>query len=416
MDFREPLERAKSFARSALTKAVGLWKVLPERGWPAEAVDFFKSPPRWLVAALFVLAAWIGSAMLLRLLLAVTLGASGAESTAEEINKLLLGLAGLISAPFLIWCTWIADRQRHVAQEELYTSLLTKAVEQLGATREEKTHETPEVEHDLFGGTRYGPPPKGEPVVRTVPNTEVRLGGIYALEKLAHDYLPLHWQIMEILCAYVRKNAGAPKLCSDDIDAIYAKAPAQRTEEERAELREREGALKPFVDVQAALTVIGRRSEKQRRFEQREAKARDTSDAGLLDLRACHLGGIDLRGLRFEGADFSRSCLERAMLSEAHLERASLLYAHLQRTWLGGGHLEGSKLYAADLTGARLGKAHIQGADFEMARGLTQRQLNLAIGDEGTTLPHGLVAPVHWPRTKETEEEATPPPSADPAS
>jgi hypothetical protein len=289
MDFREPLERAKSFARSALTKAAGLWKVLPERGWPAEAVDFFKSPPRWSVAALFVLAAWIGSAMLLRLLLAVTLGAGGAENTADEINKLLLGLAGLISAPFLIWRTWIADRQRHVAQEELYTSLLTKAVEQLGATREEKTHETPEVEHDLFGGTRYGPPPKGESVVRTVPNTEVRLGGIYALEKLAHDYLPLHWQIMEILCAYVRKNAGSPKPCPEEINAIYAKTPPETTEEEREDLRAHARTLKPFVDVQAALTVIGRRSEKQRQFEQREAKARNVSDAGLLDLRACHL-------------------------------------------------------------------------------------------------------------------------------
>ena len=64
---------------------------------------------------------------------------------------------------------------------------LTKAVEQLGATREEKTEDRK---------------------VKTVPNTEVRLGAIYALEKLAGDYLPLHCEIIEILCAYVRKNSG----------------------------------------------------------------------------------------------------------------------------------------------------------------------------------------------------------------
>ncbi len=73
------------------------------------------------------------------------------DGIAEELNKFLLALAGLLGAPFLVWRTWIADRQRHVAQEELYTSLLVKAVEQLGATREEKTHETSETGRtDLF--------------------------------------------------------------------------------------------------------------------------------------------------------------------------------------------------------------------------------------------------------------------------
>src|SRR5712691_8827678 len=39
------------------------------------------------------------------------------------------------------------------------------------------------------------------------PNLEVRLGGIYALERIARDSPRDHWTIMEILTAYVRQNA-----------------------------------------------------------------------------------------------------------------------------------------------------------------------------------------------------------------
>jgi len=120
---------------------------------------------------------------------------------------------GLLSAPFLVWRTWIADRQRHIGQEELYTGLLVRAVEQLGATREEK--KSREIS-DGEGKTKV------ETITETVPNTEVRLGAIYALEKLARDYEPLHWPIMEILCAYVRKNAGPPTPCSDEVREAYA--------------------------------------------------------------------------------------------------------------------------------------------------------------------------------------------------
>jgi hypothetical protein len=170
--------------------------------------------------------AWIGKELVPRLLLAIATGSP------DDINKLLLALAGLVGAPFLIWRTWIADRQRHVAQEELYTSLLTKAVELLGTTREERTNViTPR------GAT--------EAVIRTVPNTEVRLGAIYALEKLAQDYLPLHWQIMEILCAYVRKNAGPPKPCSEEIRALYAQGRVHPSAfREEAALKPREAKLK----------------------------------------------------------------------------------------------------------------------------------------------------------------------------
>lgn len=41
------------------------------------------------------------------------------------------------------------------------------------------------------------------------PNIEIRLGAIYALERIARDSPRDHWTIMEVLTAYVRQNAPA---------------------------------------------------------------------------------------------------------------------------------------------------------------------------------------------------------------
>jgi uncharacterized protein YjbI with pentapeptide repeats len=392
------------FLRSKLAIALVLWNKLPEKGWPSGFVDFLKHPPRWFVGPCSALAIWVVGSLLLRLVWAV------AGSGADEVSKLLIGLAGLLGAPFLIWRTWIADRQRHIAQEELYTGLLVKAVEQLGATREEKTES---------GG-------------KIVSNTEVRLGAIYALEKLSRDYEPLHRQIMEILCAYVRKNTEPPRFCSAEIRAIYSKRRwHDETDDEKAALRQRIAKLQPpCVDVQAALTVIGRRSEKQREFEMRIESENAGAGGFRLDLRGCDLTSTDLRGLRFEGADLSGSCLEGAMLSfahlegavlnsahlegamliETHLERAMLSYAHLEGAVLSSAHLEGAMLSYAHLEGARLdqaylehaalGLAHLEGAYLTFVETLTQGQLNSAYGDESTQLPSGLSRPVNerWRR------------------
>jgi hypothetical protein len=316
-----------------------------------------------VVVAFALFAVWIGKGLVLRLSLAIS------EGTADEINKLLLALAGLIGAPFLVWRTWIADRQRHIAQEELFTSLLTKAVEQLGATREEKTYEIPETKKH-FDGILSRLPAKPEALVRTVPNTEVRLGAIYALEKLAHDYLPLHRQIVDILCAYVRKNAGSPKPCSEEIRATYAKGWAvYRRFNEEAALKPREDELKFFVDVQAALTVIGRRSKKQRNWEFENRRETDYTDR--LDLRSSHLAGVDLRGLHFELADFSGSCFEGAQLDRADFQNALFIGAHLEGAFLDRAHLDRAMFSyhekRAHLEGAWL-SAHLKGADLNKVR------------------------------------------------
>ncbi len=64
---------------------------------------------------------------------------------------------------------------------------------------------------------------------------ELRLGGIYALERIANDSQRDHWPIMEILTSFIRENASQ----ADD-------QPLE--------------VPQPRIDIQSALTVIGRRT------------------------------------------------------------------------------------------------------------------------------------------------------------
>src|SRR5829696_5072486 len=74
-----------------------------------------------------------------------------------------------------------------IDRESQITNRFTQAVGQLGA--------------ELKDGT---------------PNLEVRLGGIYALERIARDSPRDHWTIMEVLTAYIRRNAPWPQPASMD--------------------------------------------------------------------------------------------------------------------------------------------------------------------------------------------------------
>ncbi|MCA1697395.1 MAG: hypothetical protein LC790_00195, partial [Actinobacteria bacterium] len=93
----------------------------------------------------------------------------------------------------------------------------------------------------------------------------VRLGGIYALERIARDSKDDHPQVVEVLTAYVRERA--PRKPGD------------------SELGVEDMSAKPVLatDVQATMSVLGRRNDSHDRFEAR------------LDL-----AGTDLRGLVLE--------------------------------------------------------------------------------------------------------------------
>ena len=220
------------------------------------------------------------------------------NSYRATIVQALAGAALLIT----IYLTWrrvaATERQVVIAGEGQITERFTRAIEQLGSEK-----------------------------------LEVRLGGIYALERIARDSERDHWPIMEVLTAYVRERSPAPKKSQDGDEP----EPQPVT-----------------PDIQAILTVIGRRRVE---FERSLHQA--------LDLNHTNLHGANLRGARLSGANVSAAKLCWAKLSLADLSLANLSLAYVS----------GADLSGADLSGVK---------------GLTREQIESAITDETTILPDYL--------------------------
>ena len=229
-----------------------------------------------------------------------------ARKTMAQILGGLAFLAGLYSTTATL----------RTSQEGQITDRFSKAIDHLGAVNQ-----------------------KGETAV------ELRLGGIYALERVARDSRRDHWPIMEILTAYVRR--------------VGSKRTA--------------GSEGPAPDVQAALTVIGRRN---RRYER--------DDDPKIDLSNTDIHGANLANLHYENANLERSGLENSTLLEAHLEGAHLVEARLNGATLMRAHLQHADLRGACVEGTDLQGTHLEGADLRGARGLIQAQIDSAIKD-GTT-------------------------------
>ena len=177
---------------------------------------------------------------------------------------------------------------------------------------------------------------------------EMRLGGIYSLERIARDSKEDHPVVMEVLTAFVRDRTGKPE------DVQHGSSANQQQSQGAGEKLDR----KPGQDIQSALTVIGRRNIK--------------NDQQPINLTETNLQGADLRGAHLEEANLANAHLEGAKLWFAHLEGAKLWFAYLERADLRGAHLEGADLSGvdlkwADLRGAYLERADLTGAYLERA-------------------------------------------------
>jgi|SRR5689334_18799784 len=190
---------------------------------------------------------------------------------------------------------------------------------------------------------------------------DVRVGGIYALERVARDSRRDHPTVIEVLCAFVREHSNL-KLPPPD--------PATQG-------LERFGRR----DIQAAITVVGRRDVKRdtRPLHLARADLRGTnlrngnlSGANLtrVHLNDGHLRGAQLRKAQLWDADLTKARLFDADLTGANLSGAKLIRAKLIRARLTGADLTGADLTGADLTGADLTGADVTGANLNGA-GLT---------------------------------------------
>ena len=269
------------------------------------------------------------------------------KASHEALRNLLLGLAALLGAPFIVWRTYIASQQTRINQESHYTGLFTKAIEQLGADKVVRRNRfkpkfkvdkaTAKFKEDEDGNPIIATRPDGselgdwESKEESVANLEVRLGAIYSLERIAQDSERDHWPIMETLTAYVRNNSGR-EIGSDD--------------ETEVPLR---------IDIQAALRVIGRRSSDRVRFERDQGQR--------LDLSACNSGNADLSGL-----DLSNAILSHGVFNQAQFRDADISNAEFVKTALVHAHLEQAKLENAFFASCDLTEAQFSDAKASQAR------------------------------------------------
>jgi hypothetical protein len=107
-------------------------------------------------------------------------------------------------------------------------------------------------------------------------------------------------------------------------------------------------------------------------------------------------GPIDLSRAQLCRAELDQATLIEANLNGAILTDANLSEARLERADLRGADLCNAKLAYTTVNGAQLEAANLCGANLRHARGLTQAQINRALGDRWTTLPGNLFIPRAW--------------------
>ncbi|MDQ6792166.1 MAG: pentapeptide repeat-containing protein [Candidatus Dormibacteraeota bacterium] len=129
---------------------------------------------------------------------------------------------------------------------------------------------------------------------------DIRLGGIFALEQIARDSPELHWPIVEILTAFIREHTK--------LDSSPQTAADPPRDDQRVPSNSRVTA-----DIQAALTVLGRREVMSR-----------WPELGSIDLRKVNLQRADLREANLRGAKLAWAKLNGAHLQGAHLDQANL--------------------------------------------------------------------------------------------
>ncbi len=177
---------------------------------------------------------------------------------------------------------------------------------------------------------------------------DVRIGGIYALERIARDSARDQPTVIEVLSAFIREHSLEQWPPSEP----DGEAPQRRTR----------------PDVQAALTVIGRRDPE---CDVRKCDLRGAvlvrADVALARLAHADLTGATLTGAALNHADLTHACLADAVLSGARLNRVRLTGATLNHADLTGAVLDGAQLTGAVLTDADLTGADLTGADLTKA-------------------------------------------------
>ncbi|OUC13132.1 MAG: hypothetical protein B0A82_18845 [Alkalinema sp. CACIAM 70d] len=256
------------------------------------------------------------------------------DASLSIANGLVGGIgtvATIVGGIMLILNFRVAIKNTKIAEDRLVAERFTKAVEQVSSEK-----------------------------------IEVRLGGIYSLERISEDSPKDYWTVMEVLTAFVRKNSPISALLHEETSIEIAKESQDQIN----------------MDIQATLTVVGRRN-----------CANDSNKGINLDLSQANLSGAKLYKSNFNraffwGSNFKKADISRASFREADFSEACLVGTDVWKSDLSEANLWGANLYEAYLckavlNGANLENANLENADIESTdlrevKGLTLSQIKSA--------------------------------------
>ncbi|MEU4697434.1 pentapeptide repeat-containing protein [Nonomuraea dietziae] len=311
---------------------------------------------RYRISGPFILIAFLGVAALAgafflpRYLLAWDLGtAKPPADYATAVNNirtaLLQGVGGLV----LLIGAYLTWRQLQLSRHGQTTESFAAAIAHLGDT-----------------------------------SVDVRLGGIYALERIARSSTADRRTIGEILSAFIGNRARDPQRNFKHARQVTT-APGSSV---NLSLR--------APDIHAAMTVLGRRDPVRGQVLRLDRVVLPKADLASARLRDVDLHFSDLTEASFVGADLTRADLTGVRLAGAILADAILYQADLRDAVLTGAIAEGIDLRGTDLSRAELRNANLRGArlDYSDLRGatltgaiLTGASLKRVVFDETTTWP-----------------------------
>ena len=331
---------------------------------------------------------------------------SSGESGSTTIRNIALVAAGLIALPLAIWRGVVANRQANTAQQGLLNERYQKGAEMLGS----------EV-------------------------LSVRLGGIYALQRLSEEWPDqYHIQIMRLFCAFVRLptrdqslesgqaviEPGTPLGIRQDVEAVMqmigsrakSRITLERIADFKLDLRGADLPTAQFLDADLSNAMFHNSNLSGANFSNTDLTdsfliysdlsgtqfynvnftrtglwSANLSGAMLQDadlsrrnLHNVNLSGTNLLRANLSGAIFQDAKASSALLERANLSGASFLSADLSGAGLAMADMSGAQFLDADLTSADIAEANLSGVEFSVggpqtAKGLTQAQLDDARAD-----------------------------------
>src|SRR5215208_5521559 len=247
---------------------------------------FLRSGLRWAILALVIVAFLWFIPQLQGAYFSQPVPAKERPALVNEYRRTWAQIIGGFGLLLGLYFTW---RRVEISQDQQVTERFTRAIDQLGATDD----------------------------TTSKPRLEVRLGGIYALERIAWDSPKRDYStVMEVLTAYVRENtpqaAGRSEEGSSDESSPLS--PLRRwlrltaTADEGTKQPTPPEPRRPTADIQAILDVLSR------------AQTRVPEEYRIrLDLHEAYLQGAPLQGAYLQGAYLQGANFQGANLEEANL-------------------------------------------------------------------------------------------------